>query len=109
MRRRNTCGAVAPSVVLTCVLAAGESLAAPAAPPAQAAPSELMFQAAGGPSGFVRPSVRAVRIEPQEAPAIDADLSDPVWAKAAVIENFTQTAAQSLRAGDRTHGGADPL
>jgi len=49
-----------------------------------------MFQAAGGPSGFIRPNVRAVRIDPQEAPAIDADLSDPVWAKAAVIDNFTQ-------------------
>ena len=27
---------------------------------------------------------------PSEAPTIDADLSDPVWAKAAVIDNFTQ-------------------
>src|SRR5262245_7948364 len=38
----------------------------------------------------MRPNVRAVRIDPSEAPVIDGDLSDPVWAKAAVVDNFTQ-------------------
>jgi len=42
------------------------------------------------PPPFVRPRVMAVRIDTAEAPKIDADLSDPVWAKAAVIDNFTQ-------------------
>ena len=32
----------------------------------------------------------AVRIEPNEAPIIDGDLSDPVWAKATVIDKFVQ-------------------
>ena len=39
---------------------------------------------------FVRPSVAAVRIEATEAPTIDGDISDPVWAKAAVVDKFTQ-------------------
>jgi len=48
-------------------------------------------QAASAPaSGFVRPSVTAVRIEPSEAPTIDGDLSDPVWEKAAVLDQFIQ-------------------
>jgi len=38
----------------------------------------------------MRPSVRAVRIDSSEAPVIDGDLSDAVWAKAAVVDNFTQ-------------------
>ena len=42
------------------------------------------------PPPFVRPRLMAVRIDTAEAPKIDADLSDPVWAKAAVIDNFTQ-------------------
>jgi hypothetical protein len=33
---------------------------------------------------------RAVRIAPVEAPTIDGDLSDPVWAKAVIIDQFTQ-------------------
>jgi hypothetical protein len=41
-------------------------------------------------TGFVRPSAMAVRIEPNEAPIIDGDLSDPVWAKATVIDKFVQ-------------------
>jgi hypothetical protein len=39
--------------------------------------------------GFVRPSAAAVRIDASEAPIIDGDLSDPVWAKATVIDQFT--------------------
>ena len=39
---------------------------------------------------FVRRSVTAVRIDATEAPAIDADLSDAAWEKAAVIDDFTQ-------------------
>jgi Carbohydrate family 9 binding domain-like len=41
-------------------------------------------------AGFVRPNVAAVRISPTEAPTIDGDVSDPVWAKANVIDNFIQ-------------------
>ncbi|MEY4879863.1 MAG: hypothetical protein RJB62_1332 [Pseudomonadota bacterium] len=37
-----------------------------------------------------KPTIRAVRIDPSEAPTIDADLNDPVWAKAAVIDEFRQ-------------------
>ena len=39
---------------------------------------------------FTRPSIQAVRIDTTEAPVIDGDLSDPVWAKAAVIDDFRQ-------------------
>src|SRR5258708_15444990 len=35
-------------------------------------------------------TVRAVRIDSSEAPTIDGDLSDPVWAKAAVLDDFRQ-------------------
>ena len=42
------------------------------------------------PPAFVRPTVKAVRIDTSEAPVIDADLSDAAWKKAAVIDNFTQ-------------------
>ena len=38
----------------------------------------------------MRPERADVRIDPSEAPVIDGDLSDPVWAKGAVIDNFTQ-------------------
>jgi hypothetical protein len=72
-----------------CVLAGGPGVAAPATP-AQQAPSELTFLAAGPAPGFVRPSVTATRIEASEAPTIDGDLSDAAWAKATIIENFTQ-------------------
>lgn len=41
---------------------------------------------------LVRPSARAMRISPMEAPVIDGDVSDPVWAKAEVIDNFIQKA-----------------
>jgi hypothetical protein len=42
------------------------------------------------PPPFTRPSVRAVRIDTAEAPAIDGDLSDEAWTKAAVIDDFRQ-------------------
>ena len=35
-------------------------------------------------------TIKAVRIEPNEAPTIDGDLSDPIWAKAAVLDDFPQ-------------------
>jgi len=92
-RRGNAFGALAPAVALICALAGGEALAAPAPTPASP-PSELMLAppagASASPLPFVRPSVRAVRIDASEAPKIDADLSDPAWAKAAIIDNFTQ-------------------
>jgi len=58
---------------------AGLTLVAAAAPNSAMSPAPLM-----------RPSVRAVRIDSSEAPVIDGDLSDPVWAKAAIVDNFTQ-------------------
>lgn len=38
-----------------------------------------------------RPIAEAVRIDPSEAPAIDADLADPAWAKATLITDFLQS------------------
>ena len=47
--------------------------------------------------------LRAVRIESSEAPTIDADLSDPVWAKAAMLDDFPQMEPDSGRpATERT-------
>lgn len=43
-----------------------------------------------GPPGPVRPSATAVRIETRDAPAIDGDVSDAVWARATVIDTFMQ-------------------
>lgn len=37
-----------------------------------------------------QPTARATRIESMEAPAIDGDLSDPVWSKADAIDEFYQ-------------------
>ena len=36
------------------------------------------------------PTARATRITAGEAPTIDGDLSDPVWAKAEIIDEFYQ-------------------
>ncbi len=36
------------------------------------------------------PRLTAVKISRDEAPKIDADLSDPAWAKAAIVEDFIQ-------------------
>ena len=94
-------GALAPGVAFAFAVAGGPSLAAPAASlPSQPAPPELMFVGASGavqastgptsPPPFMRPNVQIVRIDPSEAPAIDGDVSDPVWSKGAVIDNFTQ-------------------
>ena len=102
--RRSASGAIAPAAICVCVLAGGDAWAAPApagpGSPAREAPSGLMLvgvsastQASASPSSpppFVRPRLVAVRIDTADAPTIDADLSDPVWAKAAVIDNFTQ-------------------
>ena len=41
-------------------------------------------------SAFSAPTAVAVRIDATEAPVIDGDLSDPVWAKATVIDRFIQ-------------------
>ena len=66
-------GAVgAPALVFALL---GSSFAQPMAPVGQA---------------FVRPNVAAVRIDPSEAPTIDGDVSDAVWAKANVIDRFIQ-------------------
>jgi hypothetical protein len=37
-----------------------------------------------------RPSIAAARIDASQAPSIDADLSDPGWANATVIDDFKQ-------------------
>ena len=87
------------AIVLTCTY--GAAFAASTTP---SAPERLTFSAAAqdasGPTQtdapvnsrppFVRRSITAVRIETTEAPAIDADLSDAAWEKAAVIDDFTQ-------------------
>ena len=93
-RRRYTTGALAPIAAFICAFMSGPLLAAPAASPAvqpsaQAQP-RLPSLASGPATAFVRPSVRPVRIDSSEAPTIDADLNDPAWAKAAIIDNFTQ-------------------
>jgi hypothetical protein len=41
-------------------------------------------------ANLIRPTARAARIDVSEAPVIDGDLSDPAWAKATIIEKFTQ-------------------
>ena len=38
-----------------------------------------------------RPTVKATRIDPSQAPVIDGDLSDPIWSKAQVIDEFYQS------------------
>lgn len=45
------------------------------------------------------PVLGAVRIERSEAPAIDGDLSDPAWAKAAVVDGLTQFDPQAGQPG----------
>jgi hypothetical protein len=40
--------------------------------------------------GIVRPNTAAVRISSSEAPVIDGDVSDAVWAKAHTIDDFIQ-------------------
>jgi hypothetical protein len=47
-------------------------------------------QETGQPGAGFRPSAPAVRIDASEAPIIDADLSDPVWAKASVISDLRE-------------------
>ena len=63
---------------------------------ARAAPALFIFAfsglaAAQAPAptadGLVRPTAKAVRIETGQAPTIDGDLSDPVWAQATIIDN----------------------
>jgi len=61
-------------------------LAAAAAP----APAPMQDRVPFSPPPFIRRSISAVRIATAEAPVIDADLSDSAWAKAAVIDDFTQ-------------------
>jgi hypothetical protein len=88
VEEENACSAIALSARVACALASSAALAAAPAPPAP--PSMQSAGAPATPPPFMRPSVRAVRIEPNEAPTIDGDLSDRVWAKAAIIDNFTQ-------------------
>jgi len=62
---------IAASVVLLCLFASG------------AAAQNEAFLAA-------KPRIDAVRIETSDAPVIDGDISDPVWARAALIDDFRQ-------------------
>ncbi len=52
--------------------------------------SAFAAQPAPPSSGSPNYTIRAVRIDTSEAPTIDGDLSDPVWAKAAVLDDFRQ-------------------
>jgi hypothetical protein len=67
----------AAPAIFACALGCSAALAQPA-PLAQES------------AGLVRPSARAVKIEPSEAPTIDGNLSDSAWAKATIIDKFTQ-------------------
>jgi len=51
----------------------------------------LSAEGGANPAFDTRPSAAAVRIDANEAPIIDADLSDPAWAKATLIQDFRQT------------------
>jgi hypothetical protein len=55
-------------------------------PAAQAAPARPPPVA----DSMMNYTVGAVRIDSSEAPVIDGDLSDAVWAKAAVLDDFRQ-------------------
>src|SRR6195256_314525 len=68
-------GARAASALLICAAMSSQASAQPAAPAAM---------------NLVRPTARAARIDVSEAPVIDGDLSDPAWARATIIEKFTQ-------------------
>ena len=59
------------------LLVAGSALCAEAAPPVRDFTNYI-------------PSVRATRIEASEAPVIDGDVSDPVWARAELIDELYQ-------------------
>jgi hypothetical protein len=50
----------------------------------------LAAQQARAPRNPLQPTATAVRIDPADAPTIDADLSDPVWARAMVVDEFWQ-------------------
>jgi len=73
--RGSALGAIAAPVLVFLFLASSNGAAQPAAPAS---------------AGFVRPTAKATRIQTNEAPTIDGDVSDPVWAKATIIEEFTQ-------------------
>ena len=47
------------------------------------------------------PTARATRITSAEAPTIDGDLSDPVWAKAEIIDQFYQVDPQAGAPGSQ--------
>jgi Carbohydrate family 9 binding domain-like len=73
-----------------CVMA----ILAPAMASAQQSPTTVADTpaATSAPRDFdnYTPRITAVRIERQDAPVIDGDLSDPAWRNAAVIEEFYQ-------------------
>ena len=83
-----------PVAAAACFFSAG-ALAAEAAPPEAEPPDEEAMMEADEPelahdfSTYV-PTAKATRIEASEAPAIDGDLNDPVWAKAEAIDEFYQ-------------------
>src|SRR5262245_14124131 len=82
-----SCAAALKSSVATgaLLLLAASALAAeaPMPPEAGSAPPVRDF------TTYV-PTARAVRIEASEAPVIDGDVSDAVWARAQVIDEFYQ-------------------
>jgi hypothetical protein len=60
------------------------------APPAFPAEPDAAAIAEAAARPWVRPTAAAVRIDAAEAPNIDGDLSDPVWARAMPITEFRQ-------------------
>ena len=80
MRRLGLLGAALATALATPAFAAGAGQSAGPAPDA------------AGPRDFssFSPRVEAIRIDRADAPIIDGDLSDPVWSRAQVIDEFYQ-------------------
>ena len=105
-RRRVSCVVALKSSVATGLLfLAGSALGAQApvppetpspaasalrAPAAEAAPSSSPLATQTRDFTTYMPTAKATRIEASEAPIIDGDVSDAVWAKAEVIDEFYQ-------------------
>ena len=72
---------LAPAILAVALTGAGVALAQNPPPVAQGVPP---------PPSAPPPSIQATRIAESEAPTIDGDLSDPIWAKGALIDHFYQ-------------------
>jgi len=72
---RSACSRQLGAIIAAATIVGSSAFAAQPAPPSSGSPNY---------------TIRAVRIDTSEAPTIDGDLSDPVWAKAAVLDDFPQ-------------------